>query len=84
MVCVVAILAGCRGQARGVETIVSIRAGAGSVTSEQLASKACLWISGLTNYHTVIGLLLAHDAATLAECMALAPPLPVPLVPRPP
>lgn len=75
--------AGCQGQARGVETIVSIRAGAGSLASEQLASKACLWITGLTNYHTVVTLVLAHDQATLAECLALHPPgVPGLVVPR--
>lgn len=63
---------GCYGRARAVETVVTIHSTAGTVNSEQLGSRACLWISGLTNYHTVVTLLLAHDQATLTECAAMS------------
>lgn len=76
-------LVGCQWQARGVETVVSIRAAAGSMTSEELATKACLYITGLTNYHTIVTLVLAHDSATLAECLTMTPPgVPGLVVPR--
>jgi len=67
--------AGCKGRARGAETVVSITSASGVLASELFPARACLWISGLTTPSTVVAMVLAHDAATLEQCMRFAPPI---------